>query len=209
MLTVIMAGQVKLFQSVQTIYQTIGAISPKSNQIRSINSNTLFFGLSIMSMFISNCAFLFIKASTITEYGTSFYGFTSILMVFVDFILTIWQMPNISFLIAHFQDFIEKSKFIVDNKQINFAFTNFNLSIGLEDDSTTLTTYSVLNEKIERFSKLLHFAVVKVTLAGATIPSILTALINYFILNLGDESYPVIPLLLAKLILFFFQTKTH
>lgn len=49
--------------------------------------------------------------------------------------------------------------------------------------------YMDLSEKIERSSKSVHFAMVKLTLTVFKVPEFLTVLINYFIYDLGDESY--------------------
>lgn len=45
------------------------------------------------------------------------------------------------------------------------------------------------SEKIEQTSKLLDFALVKLTSAGAVLPTQVIVAVNYFIYDLGDESY--------------------
>lgn len=46
-----------------------------------------------------------------------------------------------------------------------------------------------LSEEIEQSSKSVYFAMVKLTLTVFKAPEILTVLINYFVYDLGDESY--------------------
>lgn len=46
-----------------------------------------------------------------------------------------------------------------------------------------------LHEKIEGFTKLVDLAFTKITFAGILISAILLTLVNYFIFELGDESY--------------------
>lgn len=49
--------------------------------------------------------------------------------------------------------------------------------------------YIELNEKIERVSKILEFLLIKLTTAGAVLPSVIITIVDYFILDLGDESF--------------------
>lgn len=49
--------------------------------------------------------------------------------------------------------------------------------------------YCNLNNKIERFSEVFHFVLVKCTTAGIVLPAILVTMINYFIYDLGDDAY--------------------
>lgn len=60
---------------------------------------------------------------------------------------------------------------------------------GLKDDPARKIMYIELNEKIERMSKLVHFVLIKVCYSMALIPIPLTELINYFILDMKDESF--------------------
>lgn len=50
-------------------------------------------------------------------------------------------------------------------------------------------TYNELNEKIERTSKLMHFAMTRLTVVGFVAPFLLTSAINYFIYDLAAESF--------------------
>lgn len=49
--------------------------------------------------------------------------------------------------------------------------------------------YDEINEKIERISKKLHFAMIKVSYSGTILSPLLTTLANYFINDLGTDSY--------------------
>lgn len=49
--------------------------------------------------------------------------------------------------------------------------------------------YSDLVNNIERMSRFFHFVLTKLTVAGVVLPDLLITLGNYFIYDLGDESY--------------------
>lgn len=116
LLAAIMAGALKLFQSVQQFYQTMGMYSSQSSQLLSPNVRKAFFLISITAITVSIGWFAVFEASTIQEYGMSFYGVFSDLYALLDLIITTWQMTNILKLIELFEIFIEKSKSL----EVNF-----------------------------------------------------------------------------------------
>lgn len=59
---------------------------------------------------------------------------------------------------------------------------------GLRSDQFA-TMYKQLSEKIERTSKLVHFAMAKLTMVAATLPPTIKTYVNYYVKNLGDESF--------------------
>lgn len=105
-----MASSPKLFQFVQKFYQTMGIFSSQPSQLIWLNVKKIFFLFFITASFISISSFFLFKASTISEYGSSFSGALSDLYALLDLLITIWQMPNILKLIRMFEIFIEKSK---------------------------------------------------------------------------------------------------
>lgn len=52
-----------------------------------------------------------------------------------------------------------------------------------------LIEYARLNATIERISKYLYILLIKITPIGMMLPNLLITFGNYFVLNLGDESY--------------------
>lgn len=67
---------------------------------------------------------------------------------------------------------------------ICFAFT-----IGSENDSCLANKYDGINTKIELLSKWMHLFVVYVVIPAAVLPAFIATGINYFVYDLGDESY--------------------
>lgn len=49
--------------------------------------------------------------------------------------------------------------------------------------------YSDLIDKIERMSKFFHFILTKLTVVGVVAPDLLITIGNYFIYDLGEQSY--------------------
>lgn len=62
------------------------------------------------------------------------------------------------------------------------------VTVGCEN-SATKTMYSELNTKIEQATRAFYFIGVKVTTLFSSIPFAILTLYNYFVSDLGDESY--------------------
>lgn len=66
------------------------------------------------------------------------------------------------------------------------------ISLGLQQtlsDNTEKPNYDELSERIERFSKWIHFAFIKVSFRVSLGSLLLTTLINYIVKGMGDDSY--------------------
>lgn len=59
----------------------------------------------------------------------------------------------------------------------------------------TSIMYNNLNRTIENLSEIFYFALVKVSFLGITLPPLFTGLVNYFIYDFGDESFPDVTLM--------------
>lgn len=73
-------------------------------------------------------------------------------------------------------------------RSFHFIYTNENNYTGSEN-LVLWRRFNELNVKIERLSRFLHFFLTKLTLIGLMSPSLLTTIGNYFIYDLGTESY--------------------
>lgn len=49
--------------------------------------------------------------------------------------------------------------------------------------------YSELNNKIERFTTLMHLFMVKFSIAGIVLPAVFVTFLNYYVYHLDDESF--------------------
>lgn len=49
--------------------------------------------------------------------------------------------------------------------------------------------YSRLNLRIERISGIFHFLMIRLTTAGVVLPSLIIAVVNYFIFDLAEDLF--------------------
>lgn len=64
---------IKIFQLVQSFYETLGLYSPQSNQIHSFNLRMLFFSTFLISDFCSMLLFLSLEAKTVQVFSFPFF----------------------------------------------------------------------------------------------------------------------------------------
>lgn len=100
-----MAGTIKLFQSVENSYKTIGIYTLQSNQFFDINFRKVFFSLNMLLMVISYLGHFLVEKNV-----ESLYSFISGLLCLIYFFVTIWQMPNLLKVFKAYEKFIERSK---------------------------------------------------------------------------------------------------
>lgn len=63
-----------------------------------------------------------------------------------------------------------------------------NISLGSLNDTASKTMYIELNVKMERMTKLTYFLFVQLSVPGVMFPALFITSINYFVLDLGNES---------------------
>lgn len=108
---VIMAGPIKLFQSVQNSYQSVGIYLHHSNQFFTFHPKKYIIVLGLITSFTSRLGYFVFEAKFVEENGfKSLYQCFSVLIASVDFLLSISFMPVNLELIEMFNEFIEKSK---------------------------------------------------------------------------------------------------
>lgn len=56
-------------------------------------------------------------------------------------------------------------------------------------DSIAQQMYNQMNDKIEQMTQILSFVMLKLSLAGFSIPILAVTIGNYFLYDLGEESY--------------------
>lgn len=189
-LAIIMAGSVKLFAVLRDFYRMMGLSPPQTN---SLNSKNLFFFLSSTTGFFSIVAFFLFKANSVQEYVNSFHTSVTTLLFLLYFTAIARQMTNATQLIQQFEEFIEKSKWKTKKQQFFLFFLNTNSFFfyfqGTEVSADSKAKYSQLNDRIERMSKIVNFATIKLSLFGFMVPALFVTLANYFIYDLSDDSF--------------------
>lgn len=108
--SVVMAGSIQLFKSVRKYFQLLGIDQSQPNGTYSLNWRIALALFWYIQHLITVLAFFISEASSVLEYGTSFYGFISMVYCVYYFLILIWQRPRIFQLIENFQQFIEQSK---------------------------------------------------------------------------------------------------
>lgn len=78
--------------------------------------------------------------------------------------------------------------------EIDFFFIEI-LKLGLKNKRNSNTMYDKVIERIEKMSELLYFALFKVTFMSGQVVTVLITLINYFFLDMGDESFQDVQLM--------------
>lgn len=69
---------------------------------------------------------------------------------------------------------------------------SYSIRLGMQNPITNemySEMYSEFNDKIEQMTKILYFVMLKLSLAGFSIPILAVTIGNYFLYDLGDESY--------------------
>lgn len=106
-----MAGnKLKLFQTVQNLYQDVGICPPQSNAVCAPNAKNLFILSSLLQFFATTSAFFLFKAKSMQEYAISLFVVLSEFGITI-FILIIAQKMSIMLqFIDGMEQFIAKSK---------------------------------------------------------------------------------------------------
>lgn len=188
-----MAGSIKLFQYLQSRHQAVGIYPPGPNQHSgSFNSKNSIFIFFFAQGWIASFAFFLFEAKSAYDYGFSFYVIITELATLAYYSITILKMPDILTLIEKYEELIEKSEwkrniFISNVNNFN-SKTIWFIPIGMHDSDLT-TMYTQLNHNIERGSEIFHFICARITLACDVLPHLLLTIGNYFVYDLGDESY--------------------
>lgn len=70
----------------------------------------------------------------------------------------------------------------------HLILVNIYISLG-SFDLVSFTLYYAMDEKIERTSKLIHLILTKIVVPVSLIPPFIGSMANYYIFNLGEESF--------------------
>lgn len=110
----------KLLLLAQKYFRMLGIYPPPDTQSSPFNLKNGFF-LAIMALsFIFVAIFGLTKAASVSEYGLSFYAFSTAFLLFNYFVIKVWKIVSISQLIKNLEDFINKSKVPILVEKIKF-----------------------------------------------------------------------------------------
>lgn len=192
----------KLFRIVLKHLEVMGIYTMHTHQAHRFNAKILLFSLSMAMMLLSYLAYCLFESTSIMDYGNSFFGFIAEISNLVDFLITIWRLPLILKLIDDLEKFIGKSKPRIWLNSCSMCSSQrcffLLVKIGLENESSLWSPYMKLEEKIEQMSKWINYGFMYVSFGGVALPPVLTTLTNYFVHDMGNESYEYVELMYVK-----------
>lgn len=166
-----------------------------SNQTYSLKPKIVFFYVPLVLFLIPSSAYMIFEANSAIDFNNSFYINVTAISNFFTVSLTIMNMPTILNVIVRLEKIIQKStentlkphlRPICMKIQLNYFTSPFFSEIN---DPTANAKYHYMHEKIERASKLYYFTVTRYNTPIFYLSSLMSTVINYFVFDLGDESY--------------------
>lgn len=82
-----------------------------------------------------------------------------------------------------------------------FFHQTSNIPTGLQD-SIARTMYTIINAKIEKSSKHLNWALIKINIPIGFLPPIISTIVIYYILDLGSDSF-IMPVPMMYVLKYF------
>lgn len=116
MLVVAMSCVVKLFNTQQNFYKTLGFdifLSQSCHSKCLASAKILFFLISSTQLFISTTAYFLFQAQTADEYEISFYISITIFITVINISTIAWKIRKFLTIIERYEDFIDKSQFSI------------------------------------------------------------------------------------------------
>lgn len=109
-----MAGpiKIKLFQSLRKYFETLGTLSPETEDNHPFNWRNTFVLFGYFQLFASVLAFTMFEATQVVEFGLNYYGYMTEVLCAFAITTQIYRMVDILELIENCEEFIEKSKSI-------------------------------------------------------------------------------------------------
>lgn len=181
--------RMKLFQCVEQLHQALGIQPTPSSLNTSFNLKNVFALFCIVHLFATSTVFLLFEAETVANMSDSFYVSISALSCICNLLISIWRVQQIIRLIEKFEQFIEKSGYIKKQITLEIQFGGQIFSISESINPVSNTVYVKLNATIEFLTGILHFLVTRLSLIGICLPALLITLVNYFVSDLGEESF--------------------
>lgn len=185
----------KIFQSVQTYFAQLG-IEPQSQFGRKFPfelENVVIIVFTSVT-FLLCCLFISIEASNFKEYSNCAFSIVTFFMGTFDFAIHVWKMEELFQFIKKLEHFIQKSKYFLKRKEF-FGFEKLSIFIyrylGLAKP-TSREMYEKSNAKIEKWSKIVHSAMMIVTLPCIMVSILVAGYVMYFITDAGVEAFQLL-----------------
>lgn len=180
-----MANPIKPLRSVQKYFRLVGIDIDPPSETSSINWRNVSFFFCLIQHFVTVAAFFVFDASTVIEFGTSFFGLNMMFYCIPYFLTLLSQRHRMFELTDNFQQFMERSKCLTIKCWIWNAFFSF---LHSTPGASSRPLYVKWNGNIERMCGNIYFAMVKISCVGFLLPLAATVVL-YFMGDLTEESY--------------------
>lgn len=224
MWTTLMARLIKPFRIFRKLLRTMGIHLSEHNRNGSIKSKCLQLCLIKFIFLMSSMAFFIFRAETINEYGESFYVSVTEMAIASGFYSIISNLTSITSLIRKIDALMQKSyvkiislfiwwKVFSENLVVKTHLHDCNRTWNCEtisafiselNDPATRPLFLETNQRMDRIANWVYFIYFRLTLPIMVLSDSLGTLGNYFILNMGSESYFLFaPILYVRCILHY------
>lgn len=187
--------EMKLFQRLYKIYRFTGTY-PSSQQNYTLNARNLFILLTLILYLAAIIAFILYEASNVRELAESFFEILTTFEAIVTFLVHFWKIPNVLVLIDKFNEHIENSV-VVGNGKVYSFFQHLSVYKKLRniaayfhfDSQFDIATPKTIFELIDFIGLSMEILLMILAPLGFLVPILLINCINYFIYNLGNDSF--------------------
>lgn len=189
------ALKMKLFQTAQKLCQMLDIWPSQSNRSCTFSRKNVLFFVCRIPIIVSSLGYIIFEKATIIQRTRTFFAFITHVFATANFVITFSEMSKIVGFIERIEQLIQQSKCRIEVSVWSLSRVSRVKSlprryIGLERTSfETVISYSALNEKIEKVSKLLYHSLLKFTPAAVLTPSLIVTSINYFVNDLEEDSF--------------------
>lgn len=182
----------KLFQSVQENFATLGITREQSIRNNPFNARMLAAFSTYILMIASIAVFFFHDANTFWEYTNNIYNLSAIILIFISFVTVVFNMRKCFALIDSCAAVVAKSEWTKNVLTFTWIFKWRTsaikiIALGL-DHPKSKAIYDKTNRNIEKFSRIIYLAAVKVTPFMGVLPKACANLIVYFATNMDNKA---------------------
>lgn len=175
----------RIFQSIQKHNAILGLNPPELFQMHPFNWRNVLCLFIFGQFFLLSCAFLFLKAEGFSQYAESFYVTSNMLASFFNFAVRVFKSQELNELVQNFEKAINKRKYF---KSIWIDDISEYSLPGLENERSK-AIYKDVNAKVEKWTQLLNFSCMNITLPCLLVPNFIICYVTYFLSDAGSDAF--------------------
>lgn len=191
--TVTMANSIRLFQFVQKFHRAIGINPSHSHRNHtSINFRSTIFQICATPYLFSSFAFLVLDATSLFDYGSGFFGFSTMFNILTIYLLFMRQSENTFKFIESCETFIATSKYysgwFIIKSNAAYRFVIELRGNILFTGTHSVAIYRQIAGKIERFTKGFS-GFICAELIFCIFAPMPYSIVRYYIYDMGAKSF--------------------